>query len=119
MITLIVAAAGVLTVPTERWSCVYPGYPDGEPVAVNLELHGDEIKDADFLYSYKVVYDDGRALIGSYPGVGPTDGAYKINVRTIVIDRQTGEMIVGNTDLGAKGEENKPSTGRCGKLAFP
>lgn len=119
MIALLAAAVGALTTPTERWSCVYPGYPDGQPVAVNLELRGSELADADFSYSYKVVFDDGRALIGSYPAVGPTNGVYKINVRSIVIDRQTGDMIVANTDLGAKGDENEPSTGKCGRSAFP
>jgi len=102
----------------ERWACVYSGYGDGKPISVIMELRGKELTDVDFGVSYHVVFDDGRALIAVYPAVGPTGGKYTINSRTMVIDRETGRMIVANADLGGSAADNSPTSGQCGKAGL-
>ena len=98
---------------TERWVCIYPGYPDAKPVSVSFDLLGDKLIQ-DGLWPYQVVHNADDALIATYPRVGTVEGRRAVDARTIVIDRGTGDMTISNIDLWpALAGENLPENGHC------
>ena len=105
--------------PTERWSCVWPNYPDKKPLAATFELEGRLLTDEASKVAYQVVLDQPDALVAIYPSVASAGAKSEIRARTILINRRTGDMILARVKLNENESEDRPAFGQCGNLSLP